>query len=242
MALVTGAARGIGRAVALSLGREGAAVVVTDVDPVGAAATARAIEDAGGRAAHHVLDVTDPHAHEVAVEYARSTFGGLDAAVNNAGITLPARRVGEMPPEDWDRVLRVNLDGVFHGVQAQLPLVLERGGGTIIAVSSVGSVRALEGLAHYTVAKHAVNGLMKTLSWEYGRDGVRALAVGPGYINTDLGQNMSDERREALPGLHALGRLGEPHEVGDLVAWLCSDRASFLTGAFIPVDGGYTAR
>lgn len=155
---------------------------------------------------------------------------------------MPPSPVAELSLDTWNKVRSVDLDGVFYGVRAQLPLLVERGGGAVIAISSIAADRGLLGMAPYSVSKHGVNGLIKTVAWEYGSQGVRALSVGPAYIATGLEQNLPPEVRDSLPGLHALGRMGRPEEVGDLVAWLSSEQASFLTGSYIPVDGGYLAR
>ncbi len=140
------------------------------------------------------------------------------------------------------KVRNVDLDGVFYGVRAQIPAMLRAGGGVIVTISSIAGKRGLFGMAPYAAAKHGVIGLMQTIAWEYGQQGIRALSVGPAYIATGLENNIPVEIRRTLPGMHALGRMGEPREVGDTVAWLSSDQASFLTGSYIPVDGGYLAR
>lgn len=242
VALVTGGAAGIGRAVAHSFAAAGATVVVTDLDGRGAEAVADEIVAHGGAASGRALDVTDPDAHGRLLAEVVDSHGGLDAACNNAGITLHPVPTAELSLDHWEKVRSVDLDGVFYGVRAQLPHLVARGGGTIVAVSSIAGVRGLEGMAPYAAAKHGVIGLMKTVSWEYGEQNVRALAVGPAYISTGLEDHMPPDRKAALPGLHALGRMGQPREVGDLVAWLCSDQASFVSGSYIPVDGGYLAR
>lgn len=242
VALVTGAATGIGRAVAHAFARHGASVVVTDIDEDGARRVAREITDRGGEATSHGLDVTRPESHTRVVDFVRETFGSLHAACHNAGITIDPTPTAELSLEQWKSVRRVDLDGVFYGVRAQLPLMVDSGGGAIVAISSIAGARGLEGMTPYAVAKHGVVGLMRTVSWEYGGQGVRAVAVGPAYISTGLEDHMPPERRAALPGMHALGRMGRPEEVGEAVAWLCSDAASFVTGSYIPVDGGYLAR
>jgi NAD(P)-dependent dehydrogenase (short-subunit alcohol dehydrogenase family) len=139
-------------------------------------------------------------------------------------------------------VWSVDLDGVLYGVRAQIPAMLRAGGGVIVSTSSIAGERGLWGMLPYSAAKHGVIGMMKTIAWEYGTQGIRALAVGPAYIKTGLEENIPVDVREQLPGMHALGRMGEPREVGDTFAWLSSDQASFLTGSYIPVDGGYLAR
>lgn len=242
VAVVTGAATGIGRAIAESYAREGASVMVTDINTDGAAAVAAAISDAGGTAASAHLDTTDPQQHLDLVAQVEQTFGRLDVAANNAGITIPATPTADLTLERWEQVRSVDLDGVFYGVRAQIPAMLRAGGGVIVATSSIAGERGLWGMLPYAAAKHGVIGMMQTIAWEYGAEGIRALAVGPAYIKTGLEENVPEDVRAQLPGMHALGRMGEPHEVGDTFAWLSSDQASFLTGSYIPVDGGYLAR
>jgi NAD(P)-dependent dehydrogenase (short-subunit alcohol dehydrogenase family) len=242
VALVTGAANGLGRAIAESYAREGATVMVTDIDKAGAAAVAAAILESGGTADSAYLDTTDPQQHLEVVAKVEETFGRLDIAANNAGITLPAVPTAELPLEAWEKVRSVDLDGVFYGVRAQIPAMLRAGGGVIVSTSSIAGDRGLWGMLPYAAAKHGVVGMMQTVAWEYGKQGIRALAVGPAYIKTGLEENIPADVRKQLPGMHALGRMGEPREVGDTFAWLSSDRASFLTGSYIPVDGGYLAR
>ncbi|NLF03703.1 MAG: SDR family oxidoreductase [Actinomycetales bacterium] len=242
VALVTGGAAGLGRAIAQSYGREGATVVVTDINTDGAAAVAQEIVAAGGKATSAHLDTTDAQAHVDLVARIEAEHGRLDIAANNAGITIPAVRTAELPLEDWQKVRSIDLDGVFYGVRAQIPAMQRAGGGVIVSTSSIAGQRGLWGMLPYSAAKHGVIGMMKTIAWEYGADNIRALAVGPAYIKTGLEDNIPEDVRVQLPGMHALGRMGEPREVGDTFAWLSSDQASFLTGSYIPVDGGYLAR
>lgn len=242
VALVTGGAAGLGRAIAESYAREGAKVMVTDIDADRAAAVAASIVESGGTAESARLDTTDPQQHVDVVAQIESTFGRLDIAANNAGITLPAVPTAELSIDDWHKVRSVDLDGVFYGLKAQLPAMLRAGSGVIVSTSSIAGQRGLWGMLPYSAAKHGVIGMMKTVAWEYGQQGIRALAVGPAYIKTGLEDNIPVDVREQLPGMHALGRMGEPREVGDTFAWLSSDQASFLTGSYIPVDGGYLAR
>lgn len=242
VALVTGAAAGIGRAIAEAYAKAGAAVMVTDIDEAGAADVASAITDAGGAAASARLDTTDPDQHASVVAEIEERFGRLDIAANNAGVTINATPTADLTLEQWEKVRAVDLDGVFFGVRVQIPAMLRAGGGVIVTTSSIAGERGLFGMAPYAAAKHGVIGLMQTIAWEYGEQGIRALAVGPAYIKTGLENHIPEEIRRTLPGMHALGRMGEPHEVADVFAWLSSDRASFMTGSYIPVDGGYLAR
>ena len=242
VALVTGGGAGLGKAIAESYAREGAKVMVTDINQESAAAVASAISDNGGTAASALLDTTDPQQHLDVVAQIEEKFGRLDIAANNAGITIPAVPTVDLSIEDWTRVRNVDLDSVFYGLKAQLPAMLRAEGGVIVTTSSIAGERGLWGMLPYSAAKHAVIGMMKTVALEYGTQGIRALAVGPAFIKTGLEDFMPEEARKQLPGMHAVGRMGEPHEVGDTFAWLSSDQASFLTGSYIPVDGGYLAR
>lgn len=242
VALVTGAGAGIGRAIAAAYADAGATVMVTDIDTGAAEAVAKEITDGGGTAASAHLDTTEPDQHEAVIAQVEERFGRLDIAANNAGVTVPATPTAELPIEQWQKVRNVDLDGVFYGVRAQIPALLRAGGGVILVTSSIAGERGLYGMAPYAAAKHGVIGLMQTIAWEYGEQGIRALSVGPAYIKTGLEENIPEDIRRQLPGMHALGRMGEPHEVADAFVWLSSDKASFLTGSYIPVDGGYLAR
>lgn len=241
-ALVTGAAMGIGRAIAERMAAEGASVLLCDVvDDLGRQ-VARGIEQAGGRAAYLHVDVTDPQASVDAVAHAEALFGGLDVAVNNAGISGEFRKAAEHTPETWRQVIGINLSGVFYGVRAQVPALLRRGGGSIVNIASIlGQVGHTE-LAPYVAAKHGVVGLTRTVALDYGPDKIRCNVVGPAFIRTRLLDNVPEEGRRGLAELHALGRLGEVNEVAELVSFLASDRASFLTGNYYAADGGYLSR
>jgi NAD(P)-dependent dehydrogenase (short-subunit alcohol dehydrogenase family) len=242
VALVTGAGAGIGRAIAKAYGVRGAKVMVTDLNGDNAATVAQEIVASGGTATSARLDVTDRDQQVAVVTEVEKKFGRLDIAANNAGITIPAARVGELAHEQWAKVLHVDLDGVFNGVKAQLPAMLRAGGGTIVAISSIAGKRGLWGMAPYAAAKHAVIGLMETVAWEYGKERIRTVSVGPAYIKTGLEDNIPEEIRKTLPGMHALGRMGEPEEVANAVAFVSSDEASFITGSYVALDGGSLAR
>jgi len=241
-ALVTGGANGIGRAIALAYAREGASVIVADIDDVQGAATVRRIEQRGGRALYRHADSSRAEDHEALIAAASNAFGRLDVACNNAGIRGDAALTADLAIEQWQRVIDINLTGVFLGVRAQLRAMLRTGGGAIVNVASILGQVGRERIAPYVCAKHGVVGLTKTVALEYGAAGIRINAVGPGYINNSWTQRHDEPRRAALAGMHALGRLGEADEVAELVVWLSSERASFVTGSFYAVDGGYLAR
>lgn len=240
-AIVTGAGSGLGRGIALKLAQKGANVVIADIDEKGGNETRELIQAQGGKAIVVIGDVSDPQYHVEVVEQTKSQYGRLDIAVNNAGISHDFAPTADIPLETWDKVIRINLSGVFYGVRAQIPAMLEGGGGAIVNMSSIAGAVGFPGLSPYTAAKHGVVGLTKNIAVDYGTRGIRANAVGPGFINTELIDYVPAEQRATLEDVHAMRRLGEVEEVAELVLFLVSPGSSFITGAYYPVDGGMLA-
>ena len=243
VAIVTGAGSGIGAAIAVELAERGAVVVVADLDLPAAQEVAGSIRAEGGRAHAVEADVADPGAAERLVAFAVETGGGLHLAVNNAGIGGPNESVADYPLDGWKQVIDVNLNGVFYGMKYQIAAMLESGGGAIVNIASILGSVGWSGACAYVTAKHGLVGLTKTAAIEYAQQGVRVNAVGPAFIDTPLlSKNLDEETLGQLAGLHPVGRLGTPEEVSALTCFLLSDRASFITGSYHLVDGGYTAR
>lgn len=246
VAFVTGASSGIGRECALRLAAEGAALALCDVDASSGAMTAEEIASGGGKAAFYTCDVADPACVEATIAQAVQRFGRLDVAVNNAGIGGAAATVGDYGIADWHRVIDVNLHGVFYCMRYEIPEMKRVGGGVIVNVSSILGLVGWSQAPAYVAAKHGVMGLTKAAAIDHAADGIRVVAVNPGFIETPLLTNAGIEKgtdaHAFIAGKHALNRLGTAEEVAEAVLWLCSDEASFVTGAGLAVDGGFTAQ
>ncbi|MFI2363110.1 SDR family NAD(P)-dependent oxidoreductase [Promicromonospora sp. NPDC019610] len=242
VAIVTGGGSGIGAEISRELAAEGAAVVVTDIKLESAQGVVDQIVAAGGTAAAFAQNTAQADESRAAVDFAVEQYGALHLAVNNAGIGAPPAKIGEYDVAAWDRVRAVDLDGVFYGLRYQLPAMVAAGGGAIVNMASVlGSVGIAENAA-YVASKHALVGLTKVAALEYTEQGVRTNAVGPGFIDTPLVRaSLSPEALTALENEHASKRLGTDKEVAALTLFLLSDEASFISGSYHLVDGGYSA-
>jgi len=243
VAIVTGAASGIGAAVAKALARDGARVVLADLDIKGADDVAELIRAAGGKATTVEVNVADAVEVEAMVETAKRTYGGLHLAVNNAGIGGPSAPTGDYPLEGWQKVIDTNLNSVFYGLRYEIPAILASGGGAIVNMASIlGSVGFANAPA-YVAAKHGIVGLTKVAAIEYAKHGVRINSIGPGFIDTPLlSKNLDEAALAYVRGLHPIGRLGTSEEVAALTSFLLSEEASFITGSHHLVDGGYVAQ
>lgn len=242
VAIVTGASSGIGQSTAIVFAREGVKVVVSDVNEQAGVQTAKTITDAGGAAIFVKCDVSQSAEVQALVRQTIDTYGRLDFACNNAGIGGESNPTADYSEEGWNQVISINLTGVFLCMKYEIPEMLKQGGGVIVNMSSILGRVGFANSSAYVSSKHAIMGLTKTAALEYSARGIRVVAVGPAFIHTPLvDQGLSPEMLEQLAKLHAIGRLGEPEEVAELVVWLCSDGASFMTGTEVMVDGGYIA-
>ncbi|HJT25285.1 MAG TPA: glucose 1-dehydrogenase [bacterium] len=244
VALVTGAGSGIGRAASLHFAREGAKVVVANRTEKTGLETVYLIEKAGGRAFFCPTDVSKPSDCEHLVEQTLEIYGRLDAAFNNAGIGGELRTTVDYSIEGWNKVIAVNLSGVFYCMKHEILAMLQLKKGAIVNMSSVLGQVAFASAPAYTAAKHGVIGLTQDAAVEYSARGIRINSVGPAFIETPMIEPVTLDKasREAIVALHPIGRLGRPEEVAELVIWLCSDKSSFVTGSYYPVDGGYMAK
>jgi NAD(P)-dependent dehydrogenase (short-subunit alcohol dehydrogenase family) len=242
-ALVTGGGSGLGEAISKDLATNGVNVVVVDLNIDGATRVANEITAAGGIAVQFPCDTAVAEDSKKAVEFAVATYGALNYAVNNAGVSGDSVLVGDVDVADWDRVIGINLSGVLYGMRYQIPAILASGAaeGAIVNMASIHGAVAAPGYAAYTAAKHGVVGLTRNAAAEYGAQGLRVDAIGPGYINTPMMAPAPKEVVTSLVVKHPLGRLGQPEEIANVTTFLLSDKASFMTGSYVRVDGGYTA-
>jgi NAD(P)-dependent dehydrogenase (short-subunit alcohol dehydrogenase family) len=243
VAFVTGAGNGIGRATALTFAREGANVVVADISEQGNEETVRLIEKLGASALSVRCDVSQAGQVEAALDKTIQSFGRLDFAFNNAGVEQPITATADITEDEWDRIARINLRGVFLCMKYELPLLLKHGGGVIVNTSSGAGVKGIKGQAAYCAAKHGVIGLTKAAALDYAPSNIRVNAVCPGIIATPMMQRFTGGTREGEQRVIAqepVGRMGTPEEIAAAVVWLCSDAAAFVVGHAMVIDGGQT--
>src|SRR5213596_2427377 len=243
VAFVTGGANGIGRATALAFAREGANVVVADVSEEGNQETSRMIEELGGRTLAVRCDVSRAEDVKAALDKAVEVFGRLDFAFNNAGVEQPITAAAEVTEEEWNRIIRINLSGVFLCMKHEIPLMLKQGGGAIVNTSSGAGIIGIKGSPAYTAAKHGVIGLTRAAALDYAGQNIRVNAICPGYIATPMMDRFTGgtpEGRAKVISEEPIGRMGRPEEIANAALWLCSDAAAFVVGHALVVDGGQT--
>ncbi len=241
VALVTGAAGGIGAAVSRILAERGASVIVADFNEEAGERTAAAIRESGGTVLFRKVDVTDEVQIDALVRFAVDEFGGLHMAHNNAGILHSGLRFHELPLGEWDRTLDINARAVALCMRAQIGHMLEHGGGSIVNTASGAGISSAPGISAYTASKHAVVGMTRSAAVEYVRDGIRVNAVAPGTVDTGMLADLPAERRDELNALMLMGRMARSEEVAEVVAFLLSGKASYVNGAIVPIDGGSSA-
>lgn len=242
VAIVTGAASGIGRATAVRFATDGASVVVSDVNDDGGHDTVDIVTGAGGAATYVHADVSDDADAARLVATAADTYGGLDIAVNNAGKLGHFMPAADIPLDEFDRIMAVNVRGVFLGIKHQLPAIAARGGGAIVNVASAAGYLAQPFAAAYTASKHAVVGLTKAAALDHAQSGVRINSVCPGGVATNIAAHLDLSGMEDAPEPHPLGRPAQPEELANAIVWLASDDASFVLGSNVLVDGGLTLK
>jgi NAD(P)-dependent dehydrogenase (short-subunit alcohol dehydrogenase family) len=243
--LVTGGGSGIGRATSLILAREGAKVMIADYVPEGAERTVKMIKEASGEASCVAADVSFPKQVEMIVSQTVATYGRIDGAFNNAGIEGRMGDTVETTEETFDRIISINLKGVWLCLKYEIPQMLKQGGGTIVNTASGAGLVGVAGLCAYNASKHGVVGLTKTAALEYAQKNIRVNCVCPGLINTPMVARMIDSggmNEQEFVAAELVGRMGKPEEIGEGVAWLLSDAASFVTGHSMSIDGGFVAQ
>jgi len=241
VALVTGAGSGIGLAIAHAYAKEGAKVIISDINEEHGQQAVEDLKAKGGEATFVKADTAKPEEVEALVQKTVEIYGRLDIACNNAGIGGEQAETGDYSLDGWRKVLSINLDGVFYGCKYELEQMEKNGGGIIVNMASIHGTVAAPLSSAYTAAKHGVVGLTKNIGAEYGQKNIRCNAVGPAYIDTPLLESLSDDMKNALIAKHPMGRLGKAEEVAELVLFLSSEKSSFMTGGYYLVDGGYTA-
>ena len=243
--LVTGGSSGIGRATALACAREGAKVAVADIGVAGGEETVQLVKSAGGAAIFIQADMTKADQLEAMVKTVVDTYGRLDCAHNNAGIEGALGKTGDYNEDDWDKVIAINLTGVWLCMKYEIPQMLKNGGGAIVNTASAAGLLGVPNMPAYAASKHGVVGLTKTAALEYAKAGIRVNCVCPGIIQTPMVSRLTGERPgmfEKIATAEPIGRVGKPEEIAESVVWLCSDAASFVTGHAMSVDGGIVAQ
>lgn len=243
VALITGSGSGIGRAAAILYAKEGAKVIISDINEEHGNAVLEEIKKNGGEAFFIQADTSKPADHKKMVDQILEKYGALHIAVNNAGIGGPLSSIADYPIDGWQKVIDTNLSGVFYGLKYQIPAMLKSGGGSVVNIASILGQAGTKFSPAYVAAKHGVVGLTKAAALEYADQKIRVNSIGPGYIKTPMVMNALDEDTlKVIKGLHPMGRLGEAEEVAELILWLGSDKSSFVTGSYYAVDGGYLAQ
>lgn len=243
VAIITGSGSGIGKATAILFASEGAKVVVSDINEENGIAVLSEISNSGAEAIFIRADISKAEDNRNLVEQTLTQYGELHIVVNNAGIGGPLGLVADYPIEGWQQVIETNLSGVFYGMKYQIPAILKSGGGSIVNIASILGAVGTRLSPAYVAAKHGLVGLTKAAALEYADQKIRVNSVGPGYIKTPMVTNaLNEETLKLVERLHPIGRLGESKEVAELILWLASDKSSFVTGSYYPIDGGYLAQ
>ncbi|SHM90100.1 NAD(P)-dependent dehydrogenase, short-chain alcohol dehydrogenase family [Cyclobacterium lianum] len=242
-AIITGASSGIGKSTAILLAKNGANIVVADIDEKQGKTVVEKLKSHEGEAIFVKVDTSSAEEVSQMVKTTMDEFGRLDIAVNNAGVGGESALIEEYSVESWDETIAINLSGVFYGMKYQIPAMLENGDGVIINMASILGQVGFASSCAYVAAKHGIVGLTKNGALEYAKQGIRVNAIGPGFIKTPLLEdNLDEEQMEQITALHPQGRLGKPDEISELVLWLASEKSSFVNGAYLPADGGYLAQ